>query len=272
MAGVGDSPIMSDIYGLYHSLNPFAEATPRDAATQAAYAAPGLGNALSAKDAADSLRVRDYLGAGLGALGAVPLMGGVMREARAARMMDNPNFAKWFTDPVHGMSKAVDADGIPTKVYHGSNAEREVIEPGRRDPGAWFTDDLSNAANYARGRDAYIHGGYIKAHNPFVVDFDSNMQPMHEGKPLTLYDRYGETLEDPNNVDIVNHAKRAGYDSVQFPNGNFTESGNTWVVFSPNQFKSADNIGTFDLSDPRHMYGVGALGLGLASQDLNNGK
>jgi len=48
---VGQSPIAENILALYHALNPFKDATVGDVGEQAAYATPGLGNALSAKDA-----------------------------------------------------------------------------------------------------------------------------------------------------------------------------------------------------------------------------
>jgi hypothetical protein len=87
-----------------------------------------------------------------------------------------------------------------------------------------------NASNYARGGEAHVHSVYLKATRPFVVRFNEDMVPFHADQRLDIDD----------NVDIVKYAKRNGYDSVHFPDGNFSESGNTWVVFNPEQIKSVD--------------------------------
>jgi hypothetical protein len=116
--------------------------------------------------------------------------------------------------------------------YHGTNEPRESILPGVRDPGAWFTTDLQNAANYARGDNAVVYDTYLKSRNPFVVNFSHD----EFGVPYALHN--GERLDIGNNVDIVKHAQSNGYDSVHFPDGNYSESGDTKVVFSPSQIRS----------------------------------
>lgn len=124
-----------------------------------------------------------------------------------------------------------------TTWYHGTNQPLTEITPGMRDPGAWFTTDMMNASNYARGADAQLYSTRLKTENPFVVDFDyvdGKIAPMHGGKPLDF----------DNNVDIVKSAFRNGYDSVHFPAGNFSESGNTMVVKNGNQVR--DVTAAFD--------------------------
>ena len=256
--------------GYWNALRSFLPQSKEEAAEMAAYATPGLGNVLSAKDAVQGLYNRDWLGAGIGAAGLLPFGGlikGAARAERAALKDRSPEFRKWF-----GASKATDDSGAPLVLYHGSNQPLETITPGYKEPGAWFTTDLSNAANYARGEDAHIHSVHLKAENPFVVRFNDRGQPTHEGTPIEILDRYGDPLEGMDNLDIVRHADRRGYDSVHFPDGNYTESGNTWVVFNPHQIKSVDNYGAFDPTDRRIMYGLAGAPLAISGTNafVNN--
>ncbi len=119
--------------------------------------------------------------------------------------------------------------------YHGTNEPLDEIRPGMRDPGAWFTTDLSNAANYARGSDATVYSVWLKKpSNPFVVeamdDGAYGFAPVHQGKDLEFSD----------NVAIVRYAQRNGYDAVHFPDGNFSETGNTMVVFDASYIRDID--------------------------------
>ena len=152
------------------------------------------------------------------------------------------NLAAWH-EGSHFATK--NRDGSPRVYYHGSNQKLNIIEPNRRDPGAWFTTNLQGAANYARGEDAHVHEVYLKSKNPMVVPFNydesGNLHAFHNDKKLPFSD----------NVSIVKHAQKLGYDGVHFPNGNFSEDDNTFVVFHPHQIKSAtDNNGNFDPNDP----------------------
>lgn len=150
-----------------------------------------------------------------------------------------PAFRKWFGD-----SKVVDEDGEPLVVYHGSNEEREIISPGHKEPGAWFASSLNGAANYARGDNPHIHAVYLKVTNPLVMEFSTD----RAGRPFPIVD--GKPLDFDNNIAIVLHAMKGGYDGVHFPSGNFSEDDSTWVAFSPTQIKSVFNRGTFDPNNP----------------------
>jgi len=151
------------------------------------------------------------------------------------------NLRKWHEGSHENTKKH---DGTPRVFYHGSDQERDIINPDVKDPGAWFTTSLMNASNYARGDEAHVHSVYLKAKNPFVVPFqyDENdkVHAFHNGEKLPFSD----------NVSIVKHARSLGHDSVHFPNGNFTESDNTFVVFHPTQIKSVNNEGNFDPQNP----------------------
>jgi hypothetical protein len=165
------------------------------------------------------------------------------------------NFKKWF-----GESKAVDNDGNPVIMYHGSDAERDVIEPGYDEPGAWFTSNVNTAGNYLKGSlegNGHIESVYLSAKNPLVADSDIvGGEMIVDGIPFD------------NNVDIVKYAQKKGYDSVHFPKGNFSEDSNTWVVFKSNQIKSASgNNGAFDPKNPDIRGSIGGTDVmaGIAS-------
>lgn len=166
---------------------------------------------------------------------------------------DSAAFKRWFGD-----SKVVDAEGKPLVVYHGSTAAGlETIEPGYREPGAWFTRNYQYANDYAKGPYGEIYEVYLNAKNPMIVRFGDGGTPTVDGNALVEENDDGDESPIDNNVDIVKYAKRKGYDSVHFPDGNFSEESEAWVVFSPTQIKSATgNRGTFDPNDPNILASV----------------
>lgn len=155
-----------------------------------------------------------------------------------------PEFKKWFGD-----SKVVDKDGNPLVVYHGGPEGLEIIEPGFKEPGAWFAESFKLAGNYA-GSDGFdIHEVYLSIKRPKIVHFEygpDGLAAYHEGKKLA----------ETTNVSIVAAAEKEGFDGVHFPDGNYTEDSATWVVFDPTNIKSINNRGTFDPNDPRIMYSL----------------
>lgn len=146
-------------------------------------------------------------------------------------------------------SVVIDANGEPLVVYHGSGEQRNIITPGMRDPGAWFTSNFRNAANYAKGDEPIIHDTFLAIKNPLVVTFDYG----EDGDLVPFIN--SEAVNIDNNVDLVKYAQRYGYDGVHFPEGNFTEEDDTWVAFQEEQIKSAtDNTGDFDSENPDIRY------------------
>ena len=169
--------------------------------------------------------------------------GGQQFDQTGRIITDTPAFRAWFGD-----SKVVDENGAPLVVYHGSiNQGMTEIRPGMREPGAWFTRSLRYANDYAKGPEGEIYEVFLSIERPMVVTFDADGMPVADG----------EALDFDNNVDIVRHAMRSGYDGVHFPDGNFSEESEAWVAFRPSQIKSATgNNGNFDPSDPNilHQY------------------
>lgn len=152
---------------------------------------------------------------------------------------ETPEFKRWFGD-----SKAVDDQGRPLVVYHGSSEPLEIIQPGYDEPGAWFTTSRQTAGSYAKGERGTVHSVYLSVKKPLIADFTEWANNGGDG-PIEID---GEEFED--NVSIVKYAERHGYDGVHFTMGNFTEDDETWVVFEPEQIKSTDNRGTFDPDSP----------------------
>lgn len=195
------------------------------------------------------------------------------RQMDAVRgpVAEQATFKAWF-----GSSKAVDNTGKPLVVYHGTErsgfAEFDYASGsygrGKETHGFHFTESRRNAATYSgRDRDAEItshpdfsprydgEGGiypvYLKMDNPFEIDFaDENGDSQNWDAEVEGF--FGVD-------DVAKHAKAQGYDSVivrnvndEGPHGQGYGWGNTtYIVFSPQQIKSAtNNVGTFDPDSP----------------------
>ena len=148
-------------------------------------------------------------------------------------------------------SEVVNEDGTPKVVYHGTGAEfwtfdRNMIGStyGADEEGFFFTDKhdvadwaASDAANVTGG-DERIVAAHLRIKNPYVL---ANKDP------ATYYDARKE--------GILQNARERGTDGIII-NGN-VENGNLYVVFDPEQIKSAtDNVGTFDAGNPDIRYSL----------------
>ena len=111
--------------------------------------------------------------------------------------------------------------------HHGSNEDDMThVTPGYDEPGAWFTKSRQYASQYGEN----VYDFHLSAKNTAVISFNSDMEPILNG----------EVLEFDNNIDIVEFAERKRYDSVYFPDGNFTEDSETFVVFDKDMAVLAD--------------------------------
>jgi len=171
---------------------------------------------------------------------------------RIVDTIQTPEFKRWFgdreKDPANA-SKVVDKEGKPLVVYHGSDKNFEAFRPssaGWEFPDAsYFTDNKKIAETYSIG------GGtdyevFLNIKNPYIVD-------------AKWRDYNGMYVQLLSNMD---YAKRNGYDWMIIKNfrddwyqkGDKTK-GNTFVVFEPNQIKSAyENQWGFDPYDDRMKY------------------
>jgi hypothetical protein len=131
--------------------------------------------------------------------------------------------------------------------YHGSTVSGlDTIEPGYSEPGAWFTKSLQYANDYAKSDEGEIYSVLLKPDKTMSVDFDyidGEISPLIDGEPLDI----------DNNVDIIKYAERKGYDSVHFPEGNFSEESNAFVVLSSSQIRSVNAAFDPDYEDSSNL-------------------
>ena len=176
-------------------------------------------------------------------------------------------FYKWFGD-----SKVVDSKGRPRVMYHGTNASFDTFDIekfGKTDSGHYgkgFYFEMRRA--FAKSYGKKVMKVYLKANNIFNADNVNLLEYLKETNFITQK-KYKQLLKDSRLIldmpikdrvfaskAVKDKEKRAlaeyralfsealkeqGYDGIQ----HYTE----FVAFSPNQIKSVDNRGTFDLND-----------------------
>lgn len=158
----------------------------------------------------------------------------------------NDNFKAWFGD-----SKVVDKNGQPLVVYHGSPDLRGIKDSGifmtsfqrykgtvANDEGVFFfSSDYSCARSYSDPKRAFDYQGceegiisvYLKIENPYI--HDNNNQPWNKTRKLVdNVKRYGKY-----DGIIINNTKD------NYNNTKSTKPTTVYVVFQPNQIKSADS-------------------------------
>lgn len=164
-------------------------------------------------------------------------------------------FNSWFEG-----SKAVDAEGAPLLMYHGTRSDFSSFgNVGGRfesSKGFYFTTSADRASLYADSA-ANLAEGWNPA-SPFAraPEQGANVMPVHlqMRNPLVITQTEGfssaEDILDANGGEMVAEAERQGYDGILFKR----EKGDEYdqvsaVVFRPEQIKSAiGNRGTFDPS------------------------
>lgn len=142
---------------------------------------------------------------------------------------DRPEFKSWF-----GKSKVADKNGIPFKVYHGSNSKFTTVSMSKGAQGLfWFTSDpatISGGTSGAQGT-KYIMDLYVRIENP---------------AGWKEYEKFGlQQLQD------------LGYDGVILDDGDGAFNG---FVFNPNQVKSASrNVGSYSRENDSILLSVNGL-------------
>ena len=161
------------------------------------------------------------------------------------------NFKKWF-----GKSKIVDGEGVPLRLYHGTDQDFNIfkhpsetkgprgglMQGTSQQDGFFFTESARSAEVYAnhfarnvrKPADQKIIPVYLRIENPYIINMD-----LPEGRRNNKF-----MLMTKENIASL---KAKGYDGAIF---NF-DSGKEYVAFDANQIKSAiGNRGTYDLSRP----------------------
>ena len=191
--------------------------------------------------------------------------------------INTPEFKRWFGD-----SKAVDENGQPLVMYHGTVAEFDVFnvkKQGKNDTGFfgrgfYFTPIEKLARYYAYNK--IVMPVYLKINNPLDLS-DIAYEEIHNMgierlKELGIYtkeaqrfidnpveiERNGEKVlatttlehyiaENKLGKKLSDNAKKKGYDGV-------IVKGKEYVVFEPNQIKSVYNRGSFSRTDDNIYY------------------
>lgn len=172
--------------------------------------------------------------------------GGQQFDQTGHIITDTPAFRAWFGD-----SKAVDENGAPLVVYHGTMEDISAFDPARigattddGDFGAgfYFTTDQGVASSYAGEQPgSNVVPVLLSLQNPLVV------------KSMTEIDVPGfwEAREAGDNQRAAQAIQAAGYDGVIETGGAYPQ----YVAFHPEQIKSATgNNGNFDPSDPNILH------------------
>ena len=158
------------------------------------------------------------------------------------------NFWRWFGD-----SKAVDEQGRPLVVYHGTRADFSEFDTDRigqnfaeSKGGFFFTGSQAAASAYASmrgGEGGNVMPAYLSLQNPLTLDTylwatGDTVESALTGREYKLIDLFDE---DP--AGVIAYAKDGGHDGIFWKNGKDVLA----VAFDPAQIKSATgNRGTFD--------------------------
>lgn len=201
--------------------------------------APGLGDAMSAKEAYDAYAKGDYgTAALLATLAAVGLVPGPGDAASVA--------GKTALDRFLSRSAVRTEGGDPLRVYTGTSADVDFDAFRVPKRGTWFSKDPEYASSYALDNESMgftkdghkltpkntasrVIPAYLDIQNPFMMTdevFRSRLQvPGYKAAQARLFDEL----------------RIKGHDGVIFPDGTYV------VLKSPSQIKSAiGNKGTYD--------------------------
>jgi hypothetical protein len=170
---------------------------------------------------------------------------GAASVAASRNQIETSAFKKWFKG-----SRAVDANGLPLHMFHGTRAKSDFSEFDTTFE-TYFTSDASVAGGYT---DPESNNGagrilpvYLSIKNPLVIEGRGaawNQLPHPEGGTKTT-------------GYIAEWAKENGYDGVHFrdivdnfggvPGSAVGKAADVWAIFDPKQVKSASgNNGNFD--------------------------
>ena len=181
--------------------------------------------------------------------GVLSFAGGLTGEADATTYSISDLYSlvktydKDFT-PAHDVSpELLNEDGTPKVVYHGTGAEFTVFES--ENGTYWFSESTDYAEAMAEeraGKNGRVGAFYLDMKNPYRA----KLPP-------------GQFTDPGYEKPIIEKAKSGGYDGVIIENDTDSdiEAETFYVVFSPNQIKSAtDNIGTFDRGNNDTRYSI----------------
>jgi hypothetical protein len=194
---------------------------------------------------------------------------------------DAPDFEQFFAG-----SKAVDADGKPLPLFHGTDAdfqrfsqERAGYATGADDAkhGFFFASNIETARSYGTDWNLYqalrlgrilekISGGYYSKANEWLMKKLGVSGLIREGKVLTTYlsiknpleiDAAGRSLEGDEMLLLMTRSKKEGHDGLLIRNtrdDGFDDVGDAltdiWVAHRPDQVRIVASTKSDLASDP----------------------
>ena len=165
-------------------------------------------------------------------------------------------FYEWFGD-----SKAVDENGRPLVVYHGTNADFDVFEKVERGVGYWF-GTKQTAEGYARerveetGGTEKVYPVYLRLEKIADISTEKGREELKKfagefnDKEAWHYARIPEGNIASfvlGNEDFSLFLKNKGYDGIKL-------NGGSYVSFFRNNIKSVDNQGSFSRTSDNIYY------------------
>ena len=173
-----------------------------------------------------------------------------------------PSFMAWFGDwpnDPENASKAVDYNGEPIVVYHGSPNEFTAFDPemiGTRwladDMGFFFSSSRSLAEESYADNGGYLYPVFLNLRNPLIAN-DAWSRRFY-GRDVYWSDDDAISLWDSNQQDIISAMKPENDGVIVHGARRYPDM---YVALRPEQIKSIDNRGTFDSGSPDIYYQTG---------------
>lgn len=151
----------------------------------------------------------------------------------------NDNFKKWFGNSKIGSSSS------PTVCYHGTNTNFDKFDTSKKrkgwlSTGFYFTKDENEATDYGSN----VLSVYLSIKNPVIIKDDVSNPDGTIEWAKEKKEQIFEILPDAKNVpwgEVSDLLSQHGYDGFIWGN---------WVVaFNPEQIKSIENDGSWDVND-----------------------
>ena len=170
-----------------------------------------------------------------------------LNEQQETQTSLNDNFKKWFSN-----SKVVDKEGNPMICYHGSNNKDiktfnldltgKNTDSGMFGKGFYFTNNIKYANTYNRTKNGETLEVYLKISNPLMINNkidipkikipDDSLEDMYNS-PNIYSEKFRQFLIENNYDGVIDNMS-----SIK-----------QFVALYPNQIKSVENDGTWDISD-----------------------
>ena len=160
-----------------------------------------------------------------------------LNQSQPGAQTETEAFKKWFGD-----SKAVDADGKPLVVYHGTKSKFSSFDTtGGASPGAWFGSDAAETKAFGEPIPAYLS-----------INKPGTLRDLGESRrAVAARGIYADEDSNTFNKAVIADMQGKGFDGVHDTQSKGAGGKTVWVAFRPEQIKSAiGNRGTFDPANP----------------------